>query len=106
MESSRLQMRVFWIACGPASAVFGISHGSHTRIFARRTAESNSGKALRREKSKNGRGLARTTYTRKHIQDQPTGGSSMSIFKRGSMYWYHFLFNGEHVQKSTKQGNP
>jgi integrase len=30
----------------------------------------------------------------------------MSIFKRGSIYWYHFLFNGEHIQKSTKQGNP
>lgn len=30
----------------------------------------------------------------------------MSIFKRGSVYWYHFLFNGEHVQRSTKQGNP
>jgi integrase len=30
----------------------------------------------------------------------------MSIFKRGSVYWYHFLFDGEHVQKSTKQGNP
>ena len=22
------------------------------------------------------------------------------------MYWYHFLFNGKHIQKSTKQGNP
>ena len=30
----------------------------------------------------------------------------MSIFKRGSVYWYHLLFNGEHVQHSTKQGNP
>lgn len=30
----------------------------------------------------------------------------MSIFKRGSVYWYHFLFNGEHIQESTKQGNP
>jgi len=30
----------------------------------------------------------------------------MSIFKRGSVYWFHFLFNGEHVQRSTKQGNP
>jgi integrase len=30
----------------------------------------------------------------------------MGIFKRGSVYWYHFLFNGEHIQKSTKQGNP
>jgi integrase len=30
----------------------------------------------------------------------------MSIFKRGTVYWYHFLFNGEHVQHSTKQGNP
>jgi integrase len=30
----------------------------------------------------------------------------MSIFKRGKIYWYHFVFNGQHVQKSTKQGNP
>jgi integrase len=30
----------------------------------------------------------------------------MSIFKRGNVYWYHFLFNGDHVQRSTKQGNP
>jgi hypothetical protein len=30
----------------------------------------------------------------------------MSIFKRGNVYWYHFLFNDEHFQKSTKQGNP
>ena len=30
----------------------------------------------------------------------------MSIFKRGNVYWYHFMFNGEHIQHSTKQGNP
>jgi integrase len=30
----------------------------------------------------------------------------MSIFKRGRIYWYHFLFNGKHIQESTKQGNP
>jgi len=30
----------------------------------------------------------------------------MSIYKRGNVYWYHFLFNGEAIQKSTKQGNP
>lgn len=30
----------------------------------------------------------------------------MAIFKRGRVYWYHFVFNGQHVQKSTKQGNP
>src|SRR5665213_2816974 len=30
----------------------------------------------------------------------------MSIFKRGNVYWYHFLFNCEHIQKSTRQGNP
>jgi integrase len=30
----------------------------------------------------------------------------MSIFKRGRVYWYHFIFNGEHIQESTKQGNP
>ena len=30
----------------------------------------------------------------------------MPIYKRGKKYWYHFWFNGEHVQESTKQGNP
>jgi hypothetical protein len=30
----------------------------------------------------------------------------MAIFKRGKIYWYHFFFNGKHVQESTKQGNP
>src|SRR5262245_1441447 len=29
----------------------------------------------------------------------------MSIFKRGRTYWFHFYFNGEHVQRSTRQGN-
>jgi integrase len=29
----------------------------------------------------------------------------MSIFKRGRTYWFHFWWNGEHVQQSTKQGN-
>jgi integrase len=30
----------------------------------------------------------------------------MAIFKRGRIYWYHFVFNSRHVQQSTKQGNP
>ena len=30
----------------------------------------------------------------------------MSIFKRGRVYWYHLTFNGQHIQESTKQGNP
>jgi hypothetical protein len=30
----------------------------------------------------------------------------MSIFKRGNVSWYHFLPDGRHVQRSTKQGNP
>ncbi|MHB1674726.1 MAG: tyrosine-type recombinase/integrase [Acidobacteriaceae bacterium] len=30
----------------------------------------------------------------------------MSIFKRGRTYWFHFLHDGQHVQRSTKQGNP
>ncbi len=30
----------------------------------------------------------------------------MSIFRRGNIYWFHFLFAGKHIQKSTKQGNP
>jgi hypothetical protein len=28
------------------------------------------------------------------------------IYKRGNLYWFHFVFNGEHIQRSTKQGNP
>jgi integrase len=30
----------------------------------------------------------------------------MSIYKRGGVYWFHFWFRGEHVQRSTRQGNP
>jgi integrase len=30
----------------------------------------------------------------------------MGIFKRGRVYWFHFVFSGEHIQQSTKQGNP
>src|SRR2546425_12767807 len=30
----------------------------------------------------------------------------VAIFKRGNVYWYHFVFNGDHKQESTKQGNP
>ena len=30
----------------------------------------------------------------------------MSIFKRGHTYWFHFFFDGTHVQRSTKQRNP
>ena len=30
----------------------------------------------------------------------------MAIFKRGRVYWFHFYFSGQHVQQSTKQGNP
>jgi hypothetical protein len=30
----------------------------------------------------------------------------MATFKRGRVYWYHFWFDGKHVQASTKQGNP
>lgn len=30
----------------------------------------------------------------------------MAIFKRGRTYWFHFYWNGEHVQRSTRQGNP
>ena len=29
----------------------------------------------------------------------------MSIYKRGSTYWYEFVFEGRRVRKSTKQGN-
>src|SRR4051794_32655005 len=29
----------------------------------------------------------------------------MSVFKRGSVYWYHFLVAGRHVQESTKTGS-
>ncbi len=30
----------------------------------------------------------------------------MATYKRGKIYWYSFWFNGERVQRSTKQGNP
>ena len=29
----------------------------------------------------------------------------MSIYKRGGIYWYKFMWKGKAVRKSTKQGN-
>jgi integrase len=29
----------------------------------------------------------------------------MSLYKRGKVYWFHFVWNGQSVQRSTKQGN-
>jgi hypothetical protein len=29
----------------------------------------------------------------------------MSIYKRGKVYWYKFMWQGELVRESTKQGN-
>lgn len=30
----------------------------------------------------------------------------MSIYKRGGVYWYNFWWRDQHIQRSTKQGNP
>ena len=29
----------------------------------------------------------------------------MSIYKRGNVYWYKFMWNGELIRESTKQGS-
>jgi hypothetical protein len=33
-------------------------------------------------------------------------GEVVAIFRRGKVYWYNFVFNGVHIQESSKQGNP
>src|SRR5437773_790579 len=33
------------------------------------------------------------------------GDNNMAIFKRGKIYWYKFMWNGEAIRESTKQGN-
>src|SRR5580704_15057010 len=44
--------------------------------------------------------------TKAETEEPERSETLMAIFKRGRIYWYHFTFNGEHIQKSTKQGNP
>ena len=29
----------------------------------------------------------------------------MAVYKRGGVWWYHFVFRGERIQETTKQGN-
>jgi len=29
----------------------------------------------------------------------------MAIYKRGGVYWFHFVYDGRHIQRSTKQSN-
>jgi integrase len=38
-------------------------------------------------------------------ESEERAGQAVSIFKRGGKYWYHFMFDGKHVQRSTKQAN-
>src|SRR5580692_7227641 len=33
------------------------------------------------------------------------GSETVSIYKRGKIYWYKFMFQGKLVRESTKQGN-
>ena len=39
------------------------------------------------------------------VAPRPARGSSMSIFKRGGVYWHHFLFAGRHIQETTKSSS-
>ena len=36
---------------------------------------------------------------------QSQGDGRMSIFKRGRIYWYKFMWNGEAIRESTRQTN-
>ena len=38
------------------------------------------------------------------IEEEAERGSEM-IYKRGNIYWYKFMWNGEIIRESTKQGN-
>jgi hypothetical protein len=29
----------------------------------------------------------------------------MALYKRGGVWWFEFVFNGERIRESTKQGN-
>jgi integrase len=52
-------------------------------------------------------GIARERQEKKKKSEQKKERKAlMAIFKRGRLYWYHFVFNGQHIQESTKQGNP
>jgi hypothetical protein len=49
--------------------------------------------------------LAQTTEDCCQVETKK-GKEIMAIFKRGKIYWYHFIFSGQHIQESSKQGNP
>jgi integrase len=38
-------------------------------------------------------------------QEFARGAKKMSIYKRGGIYWYKFMWHGELIRESTKQGN-
>src|SRR5438270_10644307 len=39
------------------------------------------------------------------IQTQKIGRTVMSMYKRGDIYWYKFMWQGSLIRESTKQGN-
>src|SRR5262249_34054323 len=38
-------------------------------------------------------------------QESELKGPQNMIYKRGKIYWFNFVYNGEHIQKSTRQKN-
>src|SRR5690348_17114949 len=42
---------------------------------------------------------------RKRVKNQKEPRHTMSIYKRGDVYWYKFMWQGQLIRESTKQGN-
>jgi hypothetical protein len=71
------------------SALMYCARSAGARSTQRRTNYSGSSKLTRESREPN------------EIED-----NNAKLQMRTHTYWFHFYFNGEHVQQSTKQGNP
>ncbi len=52
-----------------------------------------------------GKRKERRSSAKKHDAQTAENEVRMSIYKRGDVYWYKFMFGGKLVRESTKQGN-
>src|SRR5689334_15700915 len=68
----------------------------------RRSPSEEMGQAgIRQEDAGMGQARRQTQGKWKEIETRRT----MSIYKRGDVYWYKFMWNGKMVRESTKQGS-
>ena len=74
-------------------------------LMGRKSAEARTSSGARRNSSAGCRNGASSAADRRAVARRQRREANVSIYKRGEVYWYKFMWKGKLVRESTKQGN-